>query len=115
MSINFDIMKWRGTATVGFPVPHDDAPQDWAAVPWLELRALLKENGARENSSEDDLRLEFEKDSALGIRGSRDPSGDSEDYVLIGFKVHAYWTHVLEIYRKALQFDSALVLFDPQE
>lgn len=114
MSINFDIMKWRGPPLEAFPVALADAPQDFAAVPWLELRALLKEIGARENSDEDDLRLDFEDGGSLNIRGQRDPNG-SGDYVLLGLTVHAYWTHVLEIYRKALETDPALVLFDSQE
>ena len=115
MSYNLDIMKLRNFTSITFPVALDNAPQEWAAVPWLELRAFLKERGARVDSDEHHLLLDFESCGSLEICGVRDPSGESEDFVLISFDVHTYWTHVLEIYKKALEFDSTLVLFDPQQ
>ncbi|MBN8459939.1 MAG: hypothetical protein J0M04_19090 [Verrucomicrobia bacterium] len=115
MSYNLDIMKLRDFTSKTFPVALDDAPHGFVAVPWLKLRAFLKENGAREGFDEHHLLVDFENFGCLEICGVRDPSGESEDFVLIGFDVHTYWTHVLEIYKKALEFDPLLVLFDPQQ
>jgi hypothetical protein len=119
MSIDLEIIKWRSSRNFNFPLALDDmikdASGDFASVPWRELRQILKEAGGKAYLNEDDLLLSFGYDGILSISSVQEPSENPDDYMMINFSVRTYWTHVLDIYRKALDLDPDLLLLDPQE
>jgi hypothetical protein len=119
MSIDLEIIKWRSTRNFNFPLALDDMIKDasgnFASVPWRELRQILKETGGEAYLNEDSLVLSFRYDGILSISSVQEPSENSDDYMTINFNVQTYWTHVLDIYRKALELDPDLLLLDPQE
>jgi hypothetical protein len=125
MGTDFSLYSFRGAKSLTFPLTAERLPGEFAPVPWPQLKNYLFSIGARENGSRDCLWLDFGDDGSLEISAYQYPEGTisrqpgeeraPDSYDSIGIDVHAYWTHVYTIFRKALEFESDLVLFDPQE
>lgn len=113
MTTDFDLLKWRGTHTMTFPVPYDLTPSEAEPIPWEAIKAFLLTLGAREQRWPDTLELHVTEDQTLQFEASRDKD-HPEQYSWISIRCHASWNHLLGIFQRAREIEPDLVLFDPK-
>jgi len=113
MSIDFDLLKWRGAGTMQFPAHYDHAPSEIEPIPWEAIKAFLLTLGAKEQRWPDSLELHVTDDQTLEFEATRDKD-HPEQYSWISIRCHASGNHVLDIFRRAREIEPDLVLFDPK-